>query len=79
MEKNDAFALRILSTALTVLLILANWKAAGPFWFTFILGAACGLSVGVSAIVWRKQLHWVDHKIYPIPASLNLSDAGRER
>ncbi len=78
MRRNDAVALRILSTAITALLLLAAWRGQGPFWMNFVLGAACGLSIAVLVIVWQKELHWVDEKIYPAPTQLGLRDPDHE-
>jgi len=77
MQRNDAFALRILSSAVTALLCLAVWQIHGAFWLNFILGAACGLSIAIMAVVWQKQLHWIDGKIYPRPTELGLHDPHR--
>lgn len=75
MRRNDALALRIISSLVTALLAFAVWRVEGPVWLNFLLGVACGLSIGIMVIVWQKELHWVDGKIYPSPTELGLRDS----
>lgn len=82
MERNDAITLRVLSTAISLILIAVVFGArdmphAGLL--VFGVGLACGLSVGVTVIVWQKQLHWIDGKVYPGPVELKLNDPKLEQ
>jgi hypothetical protein len=53
-------ALRLLTLAVTILLVTALFLSEGSFSVGFLLGAAVGLSIGVQAMVWNKQLQWHD-------------------
>jgi len=59
-------ALRILTTAVTVLLVCAVAIIHGSFWADFLVGMALGLSIAILCLVWSNQ-----------PAQDDRSDDGR--
>jgi len=70
-------ALRFLTLAVTVLLVTALFLEKGPFWLGFILGMAAGLSIAVQAMVWNKQLQWLDEPDRGDTIQMNLNQPMR--
>jgi len=66
-------ALRLLTLAVTILLVAAFFLPKGSFSVAFLLGSATGLSIGVQVIVWNRQLQWHDetHRSDTIQMNLN--------
>ena len=53
-------ALRLLTLAVTILLVAALFVPKGTFSVGFLLGAAIGVNICVQAMTWNRQLHWHD-------------------
>jgi hypothetical protein len=56
MTNNPLLGLRILSTLVTVLLVVAVILVKQSFWVDFLIGAATGLSVVASLLAWSGEI-----------------------
>ena len=66
-------ALRFLTLAITVLLVVALFLPRNSFAMGFLVGVAVGLSIGVQTMVWNKQLQWHDRSDSSDTIRLNLN------
>ena len=55
MMLSQSTAVRVLATAVTLLLTVAVVLMRGSFWPDFLVGTALGLSIGLLTLVWSKN------------------------
>lgn len=73
MTFSDITALRLLASAVAVLLAVAVVIIHGSFWGDFLVGMALGLSIGVLTLVWSKRSAEVEKRDDGKPLELNLT------
>lgn len=75
--RNKLLALRIISTAVMVLLLGSFWALHGPTWANFAVGVASGLSLGIVILAWQGQFDKLQPKVGEPPVELHLNSPAK--